>query len=92
MVKSTPIATINKSSGKGARNTLLKILTAEERGLQKFAIEFHDDARLDCRIPFGADDEHASPENSPMCDAQTDEREHDISLPFPKGDAVRLRS
>ena len=67
---------------------LVKIQTAEERGLQKVAVELHDDACLECRLPNGIDDEHASPEDPPMGYAQADERKHNVFLPFPKSDAV----
>ena len=80
---------MNRSSGTEVRQTLPRVLTAEERSLQKFAIEFHDDAHICCRTPDSIDNEHAPPENPPMGDAQTDEGNHHISLPFPKGNPVR---
>ena len=83
MVKSTAIATINRSSGREVSNTNVSVLTTEEGGLQEFAVNFHDEARRGCRTPDGIDNEHASPENPPMGDTQTDERNHNIFLPFP---------
>ena len=59
--------------------------------MQKFAVEFHDDASLDCWVPGSIDNEHASPENSPVDNSQADERDHDVFLPFPKCDTVRRR-
>ena len=47
-------------------DTLVKILTGEERGLQKLVIDLHDNACLGRRVPDSLDDEHAPPENSPM--------------------------
>ena len=66
----------------------MKILTGEERGLQKLNIKLHDDACFGCRFPNSVDDEHAPPENSPMGKTQADERNHDNFLPLPKRDSV----
>lgn len=57
--------------------------------MQKLIIELHDEARLCFYVPYCLDNEHASPENSPMGEAQTNEGKHDAFLPFPKRDAVR---
>lgn len=64
MVKSNAIAGIE--SEPELRHKLVKVLTGEECSLQKFAIELHNDACLGCYIPGSTDNEHASPENSPM--------------------------
>jgi len=64
------------------------VLTGEERGLQKLDIEPGDNTCLGCRLPHSIDDEHASPENSPMGETQADERDHDVFLPLPKRDSI----
>ena len=56
--------------------------------MQKPIIELHDEARAGLYVPGSLDNEHASPENSPMTEAQANEGNHDEFLPFPKRDAV----
>ena len=72
----------------GRRHTLVKVLTGEERGLQKLDIEPRDNACFGCWLPDSIDDEHASPENSPMGETQADKGNHDVFLPLPKRDSV----